>query len=130
MARKQPPKRTPVECVALDLPKPISVNRLWGAKKGGGFYARDDYKAWKEEVGLQINAQRAGAVLGPYALTIWVSTKWRGDLGNAEKGVSDVLQENGVIQNDRLAQRILTEWSADSEIIGMRVLVVATKEVA
>jgi Holliday junction resolvase RusA-like endonuclease len=119
--------RRPVECVALDLPKPISVNSLWRTTKVGGVYLSAKYKAWRTEVGLLINANRVGGVPGPYALTVNVSAKWRGDLDNALKALSDALQEHGVISNDRLAQSITIRRSAS--VSGMSVLIVATKEV-
>lgn len=118
-------QRRPVECVALELPRPISVNALWRASKTGGVYASPAYKAWKTEAGYRIAAQRVGGVRGPYAITIKVAAKWRGDLGNAEKALSDVLQEHGVIENDKFAERIVIERSEATE--GMTVMVVATK---
>ena len=120
--------RRPVDCVALDLPKPISTNQLWRTTKAGGFYLSAPYKAWKTEVGFLINAARVGGVRGPYAITVKVSHKWRGDLDNAMKGLSDALQAYGVIENDRLAQRVLIERSASTP--GMSVLIVATSEAA
>jgi Holliday junction resolvase RusA-like endonuclease len=125
-SKVEPPKRRPVECVALDLPKPISVNRIWVTGRGR-MYSSDVYIAWKREVGLLANASRAGGVRGPYALTVNVSHKWRGDLDNALKALSDALQEHGVISNDRLAQSITIRRSAS--VSGMSVLIVATKEV-
>jgi Holliday junction resolvase RusA-like endonuclease len=124
-ARKQIPMRRPVECVALDLPKPISVNALRRPKSTGGFCNTKVYESWKKEVGLLINAQRAGGVFGPYCLTISVTTKWGGDLGNCEKAVSDALQDNGVVQNDKLCQSIVIRRSEST--IGMSVLVVSTQ---
>jgi crossover junction endodeoxyribonuclease RusA len=117
--------RRTVECVALDLPKPISVNSLWRTTKVGGVYLSAKYKAWRTEVGLLINANRVGGVAGPYALTVNVSHKWRGDLDNALKALSDALQEHGVIENDRLCQSIHIRRSEG--VAGMSVLVVSTK---
>lgn len=117
--------RRHVECAAMDLPKPISTNSLWRTTKGGGWYLSPAYKAWRTEVGLLINANRVGRVSGPYALTVNVSHKWRGDLDNALKALSDALQEHGVIENDRLCQSIHIRRSEG--VAGMSVLVVSTK---
>lgn len=119
--------RQSVEFVALDLPKPISTNNLWKpVKRGQHAYmvASKEYLEWQSLAGLTLNTQRPGVVEGPYALTITVSSKWRGDLGNAEKACSDLLQSQGVIENDKHAQEI-TIRRGDCE--GMRVLVVSTK---
>lgn len=115
--------RRPVYYVALDLPRPISNNDLWRPNGRGGIRCTDVYKAWKEEAGYCINAMRLGAVKGPYALTLRVSEKWRGDLGNAEKAVSDLLQEHQIIENDRLCQRLLVERAS---VPGLSVLVAST----
>lgn len=127
-SRKVVPKRRAVECVALELPKPISTNALWRTSKAGGMYLSPAYKAWRTEVGLLANANRVGGIHGPYALTVNVSHKWRGDLDNALKALSDALQEQGVIQNDRLCQEIKIRRSTATA--GMSVLIVKTSEVA
>jgi Holliday junction resolvase RusA-like endonuclease len=90
-------------------------------------YLSTPYKRWKTDAGYSLQAQRPGAVDGPYALTVKVTAKWSGDLDNAIKGTSDLLQEHGVIKNDKLAQRIVIERSASVD--GMFVMVVATKSV-
>ncbi len=121
-----PPSRKPVKCVMLDLPRPISVNRLWRTTKGGGWYPSAEYKAWKDEVGLIANANRIGCVSGPFAATIRIKARWRGDIDNVAKGLLDVLQALGVIQNDKLAQKIVIERSAEVE--GMSVMICATEQ--
>lgn len=119
--------RRPCECVMLSLPRPISVNELFGNNKNGsgrGRYLTKEYAAWKEECGLVLNSQRPGRVDGAYALTIRVPAKWRGDLGNSEKAVSDLLQEHEIVKNDKLAERILLErWPEDF----VQVMVVSTR---
>jgi Holliday junction resolvase RusA-like endonuclease len=120
------PTRKPVEAVMLDLPRPISTNSLWRTTKGGGWYLSPPYKAWKQEVGLIINANRVGCVFGPYAITVRVKADWRADLDNCLKSLSDALQEFGVIENDRLAQKIVIERCPSTE--GMSVLVCSTEK--
>ena len=67
-----------------------------------------------------LNAQHPGCVLGPYSIHIKVAAASRLDAGNVEKAVSDLLQAHEVIENDRLAQRILIERA---DIEGMWVMV-------
>lgn len=122
-ARAEP--RKPVQCVMLELPAPISTNQLWSTRSGGGLYSSKRYRAWLYEAGAVLNSQRPGLVAGPYALTLKVSSAWGGDLDNAVKAVSDLLQHHGVIENDRLAQRILIERA---DVPGVSVLVVSTAE--
>ena len=119
--------RESVQFVAVDLPKPISTNNLWKpVKRGKHAYmiASKEYLDWQSLAGLTLNTQRPGLVEGPYALTITVSSKWRGDLDNCIKAASDVLQSQGVITNDKHAQEI-TIRRGDCE--GMKVLVVSTR---
>lgn len=121
-------ERPAAQYVALDLPAPISVNELWRPRKNApGFAKTDAYAKWLAAAGLMINAQRPGSIPGPYAMTLKVKRTWRGDLGNAEKAVSDLLQSCGVIKNDRYAQRIVAERA---DVDGMHVMIVATKEAA
>jgi crossover junction endodeoxyribonuclease RusA len=120
--------RPSVQVVTLDLPTPISTNDIWKPVNRGKYASlvlSKAYLAWQAEAGFKLNTQRPGIVEGPYAVTIKVSHKWRGDLDNASKATSDLLQAHGVIENDKLAQRVLIERG---DVEGMRVMVVSTKE--
>jgi Holliday junction resolvase RusA-like endonuclease len=96
----------------LDLPMPISVNRLWAGNGQGSLRTTAAYKAWINEAGWALIEQHPGCVHGRYRLHIEISrTGTKADLGNFEKGVSDLLQAHGVIENDRLAEEIHIAWS-------------------
>jgi crossover junction endodeoxyribonuclease RusA len=120
-------ERKSVGYVALDLPRPISVNNVRRPivlKDGRRRLANTrEYEVWKTEAGLILNAQRLGCVKGPYALTIGVNRRFKHDLGNVEKAISDLLQEHGLIENDRLAQMITIKRSDHP---GVSVLVCST----
>ena len=111
----------------LELPRPISTNAIWRnvvvAGKPRTLKSRE-YLAWESEAGLRLNTQRPGMVEGAYGLTITVTRKSRIDLDNCVKAVSDLLQSQGVIENDRLCEQ-LTVKRGDVE--GMSVMVVSTK---
>jgi len=115
-------ERKPSQYVALDLPRPISTNALWRPRPGG-MCKTVAYKDWLTEAGLVLNSQRPGHVAGPYCITIRVARGWRGDLDNAVKAVSDLLQVHSVIENDKLAQRVIIERS---DVPGVSVLVCST----
>ena len=131
--------RTPCEFVYITLPRPISTNALFsnrksakktddnGEKKGKqkGRIISKEYAAWKLECGVELMRQRPGCVEGAYALTIRVPATWSGDLDNATKSVSDLLQSHEVISNDKRAERILLERWQESFV---QVLVVSTRE--
>lgn len=115
-------ERKSVGYVALDLPRPISTNALWRPRPGG-MCKTQQYKNWLTEAGLVLNTQKPGKVEGPYCLTIRVAKAWKGDLDNAAKATSDLLQAHGVVVDDRLAQRVIIERS---DVPGVSVLVCST----
>lgn len=120
--------RPSVQYVALDLPAPISTNRIWrpGKRASSATMVKSkEYLIWQSEAGFKLNTQRPGIVEGPYSITIKVTNSWRGDLDNAAKAASDLLQAHGVVENDRLAQRVIIE-RADVE--GMKIMIVSTEE--
>ena len=121
--------RKPAQYVSLDLPTPVSANRLWRSVKtaqGVKVYKSKEYLSWLSEAGYRLNAQRPGIVEGPYALTITIRSTCRLDLDNCCKATSDLLQSQGVIQNDRLCQQLLVK---KGDIPGMSVLVASTRDV-
>jgi len=120
--------RATADAVELELPLPISTNELW-RPAGGKMIKTARYETWFRDAGNMINQQRAMKISGPYAMTLVINRRRTGiDLDNAVKAASDALQENGVIENDRLAQRITLSWSDD--VAGMRVTVEKWKEAA
>lgn len=119
-------ERKPAQYVTIDLPAPISTNKLWRPIVRGGkpaIVSTKEYLEWIGEAGWMLNAQRPGMVEGPYCITMKISRKSRADLDNV-KAVSDLLQTQGVIENDRLAERVVIERA---DIDGMQVMVVSTK---
>jgi crossover junction endodeoxyribonuclease RusA len=114
--------------VTIQLPAPISTNRLWVPIRRGSSVSvvkSKDYLAWISEAGYKLNAQRPGMVLGHFALHLWVGRAHKIDLDNAVKATLDLLQNHGIVENDRLCVSLRVKRE-DSD--GMRAMVVATKE--
>ena len=114
--------------VTIELPAPISTNRLWTPIKRGSSVSvakSKDYLAWISEAGYKLNAQRPGIVVGYFALHLWVGRAHKIDLDNAIKATLDLLQTQGVIENDRLCVSLRVKRD---ESDGMRAMVVSTKE--
>ncbi len=64
-------------------------------------------------------------IAGPYALHLRFNRTYKGgkaDLGNLEKATSDVLQAAGVIEDDKHAQHIESEWVSDGPAVWARVI--------
>jgi Holliday junction resolvase RusA-like endonuclease len=113
--------------VTIDLPRPISTNRIWKPVKhssGARMVRSQEYLAWVSECGFRLNAQRPGHVSGHYALHVYVSADWKGDLSNAIKSAEDLLVSQGVTDDDKLCVSIRAKRA---NIDGMRLMVVKTK---
>lgn len=77
-------------------------------------YRSAEYSAWWELAAWEIRAQKIkGAISGPYKLTLLVERpdKRRRDLANLEKALSDLLQNIGLIEDDKFCQVLHMEWS-------------------
>lgn len=108
--------------VVLNLPFPPSANNLFVNKAGRGRIRSDRYRAWCTAAGWELQAQRHEMVPGPYELELTFEKKdaRRRDIGNLEKGVSDLLVEHRVVEDDCLAQRITLAWG---DVKGVHVVV-------
>lgn len=105
----------------FDLPKPISTNELFRNGKGGR-YKTARYVTWLRGAGWMIKAHtpKIRQLREPCEAHIYVTSKWRGDLDNALKGLLDSMQEFGVVLNDKLITKITIERA---EIEGCRVAI-------
>lgn len=115
----QAPDRPAVPRVEIRLPRPISKNNLRSYGRGRP-YTSAEYAAWKEACGwaIQLHRPKLGRIAGPYSLHIRLcATETRIDLGNAEQALSDLMQTHGLIDNDRKAQSITSDWGADTGVI-------------
>lgn len=116
------------QCVVVDLPHPLSTNQIWRPIVRGKFPAivkTKQYLEWESAAGLMLNTQKPGMVPGHFALHLYVSTKARTDLDNCLKAVLDLIQNHGLISNDRLCQSIRVKRA---DIDGMRVMIVSTSD--
>jgi crossover junction endodeoxyribonuclease RusA len=108
--------------VVFNLPKPPSVNQLYRNVPRVGRVKTAVYRAWEQEAGWLLRAQRPQPVHGAYRLLALVGPT-RADIGNLEKALSDLLQSCGVIDNDRLCQGFLMERSNDVPKDGIQCVV-------
>jgi crossover junction endodeoxyribonuclease RusA len=104
-------QRPVMDEITLAIPFPPSVNDLWAPDGKGGLRKSSRYASWLVAAGTLVNTQRPGAIPGDYEMRLVLSSRRKIDLDNAVKATSDLLQANGVIANDRLAKRIVLEWS-------------------
>jgi|SRR5262245_562994 len=96
----------------LDLPIPISTNRLWRTGRGKVFRSRE-YDSWRKTAGWELRAQRPGRIEGPVEISIALGRpdRRKRDLDNAAtKAALDLLVEHQVISCDSLVTSITSRW--------------------
>jgi crossover junction endodeoxyribonuclease RusA len=111
--------------ITLTLPFPPTTNHLF-INAGRKRVRSPKYRAWAEEAGWQLNAQKARLVPGPVALHYEFQEgqdKRKRDIGNLEKGLTDLLVTHGVIEADdgTIVREINLRWSR--EVVGVRVTI-------
>ena len=115
--------------IVVDLPFPVSVNRIWRA--GRKFvYRSPQYKDWQGEAYAVWLQQKltlpVKKIAGCYSLEIVLAepdNRLR-DLGNYEKVLSDFIQSVGLIENDRLCRRLVMEYGdSDDAPLGCRLTI-------
>mgnify|MGYP000630957079 CR=1 FL=1 len=90
------------------LPKPISVNKLRGGRSN---VITEAYKRWNREVGWMLKAQNARPMKPPYEVHIAIEAGCKIDVDNAPKAILDALETAGVLTNDRMVNRLVSERS-------------------
>lgn len=98
--------------IVLDLPPPISVNRIWRKTKAGVIKSKD-YERWiKRADGMLLElGQLKGVrpILGKFTALIVVKRS-NLDLDNNSKCLLDFLQSRNFIVNDRLCEELTLRW--------------------
>lgn len=107
--------------IVLDLPMPLSVNRIWRATGiGGHAVARSpQYRQWINQADRLVWATRRPGVhekiTGPFTARITLDrNRRRIDIDNI-KCVLDYAQRIEVIANDKHCERLLVEWAASAD---------------
>ena len=111
-ARAEQWQRKSEAIVTVQLPFPISTNRLWRPVRGR-MICTARYRTWKRAAGNEINRQKLGRIKGPFNVSVVLQRKpgKNPDADNCLKCVLDILQEYQVIENDNLTRAIDISWS-------------------
>lgn len=108
----QPPFALPPDIV-LDLPTPISVNRIWRVAKAGHVIKSQVYKRWIKEADAMLldlgQLKGVKPITGRFAATIIVR-RVNLDLDNTAKCPMDFLQARNFILNDKLCEELTLRW--------------------
>lgn len=97
--------------VAVNLPWPPSVNRLW-RYKGKQVYRDPKYVAWIREAGWVIKSQKLKKISGPFRAEIVLTPpdKRKRDLDNIIKATLDLFQTMEIIENDQLCHHLIVRY--------------------
>lgn len=101
--------------VTFSVPVPPSVNALFANSAKGGRIKTQAYRDWITEAGWMLKSQRPGSVTGPYAMVIRLPENIRGDIGNREKAISDLMVAHKITPDDRFCREILITVSPGIE---------------
>lgn len=93
--------------IILELPFPISVNRMY-KNKGRSRAKSERYRTWAKAAGWDVEQQKQEPIKGPYSLTLTLfeKDKRRRDPDNFVKCVSDLLVTHGLIEDDYLCSEL------------------------
>jgi Holliday junction resolvase RusA-like endonuclease len=95
----------------FELPIAPSTNGLTRNVPGKGRVKTDLYRRWLIEAGWALKEQHVPKVEGTVSLTFWAAIPKRSrDLDNLIKATLDLLQANGIIENDALVCEIGAKW--------------------
>lgn len=121
--------------IAIDLPFPPSVNRVWRVKtnpKTGKRYGYRSapYMKWLKQADNQWLEQKPRGpfktIEGPFSIRIMLSRpdKRSRDCDNYSKAPMDWLQRAAIIKNDSLSMETRIGWVTDEEApAGMRLII-------
>jgi Holliday junction resolvase RusA-like endonuclease len=97
----------------FEIPIPPSTNALWFNLPNGKGRARTKaYCAWLTAAGWELKAQHVCPVPDRFvSLAVYAGlTERERDLDNILKAIGDLLQHNGIIENDRAIVQIRALW--------------------
>lgn len=94
---------------------PPSTNALWRHGKGGKTYRTREYQIWLNGEGWNLKAQMVGQP--KWKEPVYITGALRrpranSDLDNRLKGIGDLLQDIGVLADDRLIEGWNVWWSS------------------
>lgn len=107
-----PPFALPPDIV-LDLPPPISVNRIWRQAKAGHVIKSFVYKRWIKQADamlLELGQLRGVKPIAGKFTALIVVKRINMDLDNCSKVTMDFLQNRNFILNDNLCEELTLRW--------------------
>lgn len=110
--------------IVLDLPMPVSTNRIWRTYRGRTVKSKE-YVEWLLRTDLTVMAGKQfprRKIHGPFSMDLQVHKGPRsGDLDNKIKPVLDWLQSRDVVRNDSDCCELHVRWVSGDDGIACRV---------
>lgn len=105
-------KLEPTKPFHVFLPKPVSVNAMYGQAPGRKRFHSAKYAAWIDEATVLLRAAHPPKFKGEVYISIVCEDTGPVDLDNKTKGVLDLLVRHGVIEDDSrpFVRRIDLTW--------------------
>lgn len=107
-----PPFALPADPIVLDLPPPISVNRIWRKTKAGVLKS-PAYNRWiarADSMLLELDQVKGVKPISGRFVALIVVKRSNLDLDNNSKCVLDFLQSRMFIVNDKLCEELTLRW--------------------
>lgn len=97
--------------VTVTLPYPPQANHMHTVARGRKI-SSSSYRAWRDECGLRLMAQRAPMTAGPFSIDLQITRpdRRRRDIDNLIKPCLDAIKSAGLIEDDSLASKVSAEW--------------------
>lgn len=103
--------------ITFTLDAPPSVNRVW-RHAGTRVYKDTRYVAWQRTAGRQVMAKRPGRFPPGTQVAVIIragKAKRARDLDNYGKGILDLIQSLGIVDNDRNVSDLRLAWDTGIE---------------
>lgn len=110
--------RTPMdasEILLTGIPMPPSANNAFLNVPGRGRVKTKRYRTWANAAGWEVRRQRPQRVRGAVNLTYTIEeAATKADIGNLEKGLTDLLVDLGLIEGDgpSVVRSIKLQWGS------------------
>lgn len=103
----------PTAITFLTVPCPPSTNKLFRNVPGRGRVRTGGYKAWADEAGWKLLAQKPAPVPGRVIIVLGIDrSNAQSDIDNRVKAIFDLLTDHKIIQDDKYVTAFAISWNA------------------
>lgn len=116
--------------IALYVPMPPSVNRIWRRGTNGNMHRSAEYRDWLGHAGWVLRSQRPRRVAGRVVILVAIErVDKRADIDNRVKALFDLLQQEKIIRDDKLIVGFAASWAPAASGLA-RLLIIPAADVS